>query len=333
MRSLTARLPPRLLTCGLFLAPSTHPPSPTSQPTGWGGEISIAKGTLDGRCEKCPANFYQPLFPSAAAAANVSADAASVTTACLPCPPFSVTPAGQTGLTSRDACQCVEGYYAAPDGTSCLPAPAGSFTSVKGANAPTKCPRNTIAPAEALKSCEICPDNAVSVEGNTACACREGYGGALTGAQGSCAPCGQNRYQARLQAVSACTACPKGSATLPGVTTAAAVTDCKCMPGNLQRDGQCDLVPAGSYTDAPGLTAPFPCPPSTISPEPGATACAACPLNAASAGSGTFCACQAGFSGVLQGASGQCRCAAPPPRHPCALFPPTRRVDGPRRVA
>lgn len=156
-------------------------------------------------------------------------------------------------------------------------------------------------------TCSACPENSVSVRGNTACACREGFSGSLSGATGSCQACGPNKYQSQLRPISTCSSCPALSATLLGVTIAPDVTSCKCVPGTFQdADGVCTPVPAGSYGDVPGLLRPVPCPPGTISTEPGATSCLSCPLSSSGIRGGTACACVPGYAGALDGISGKC---------------------------
>ena len=88
-------------------------------------------------CAACPAGMYtpQPGATSPSACQNCGEGTFAGPQECLPCPAFTVAPAGATG---ERECLARAGYFGLP-GRRAQPCPAGSFC-VQGSNVPSPCP-------------------------------------------------------------------------------------------------------------------------------------------------------------------------------------------------
>ena len=233
-------------------------------------------------CEACAKGSYL-----------LSSEVAEPNTICHTCPDHSTTLLTATSAaTVRDACVCLPGYVATPEGEAfaCTPCEAGSAKAgISNTAVCETCDANTYAGAAAAE-CDECPENALSDAGSgsiAACQCREGY--AISGTDDCqacsaghykdtvsdtlCDPCAAGTYQIAT-AATACDVClqdtfTSASGTItcnscqdhssrsqpesPTADDADEASDCQCHAGHyLAGDGVCTQCPLGAFKASSG---------------------------------------------------------------------------------
>lgn len=199
---------------------------------------------------------------------------------------FLTVPIHLTIVHAQNEAVCTRGTFK-KDGT-CIPCPAGTYSSTVNSTQCTPCPAGTFFPllgAQTANACQRCPDDAVSTEGSSECTpCEDGFvagvspncircppGTQVTDmfnfqgiATKECAPCFPGSFSDTFN-TQFCDPCPSGSGSKQG---AKSKDECQmCPPGSAPNGPGCDPCPTGTFFDGvtPNPTGStingcFPCP-------------------------------------------------------------------------
>jgi hypothetical protein len=245
-------------------------------------------------CSLCPVGKYQPqneqslceVCPAGKASDNIGSSIS-----CFSCSAGTYAPTGSSSciecgigefskLGASICSKCKEGKYGDESGLStCLACSAGKFSSVEGAEYCTTCDAGKYSTSGSSicidclanhyslsgQMCSLCPEGLTSVTGSSTCIgtevlicsagkyndgsmCKTTPAGFSTTAGGSLMPCHRGAFS--LEGSSLCSSCTAGtwSNEMASVCT-------PCSPGFYALPGQdCELCPAGKYSDAAGST-------------------------------------------------------------------------------
>lgn len=249
-----------------------------------------------------PTAVPTPAPASAPTPSPTPAPTAAPTPALTPAPTAAPTPAPPAPQTVAACSLCLPGSYAVPqqqqqqnatNNCTCIPCPAGFFSSSNGSASCQPCPVNFHSQAAGSASCSACP-NATYAAGlnNTAC---------KTLGASSCQPCAVDTYSAASLSTS-CTACSNG-------TYAAGLNNTFCRKLGAVA---CTACPAGSFASGNGSTACAACSAGSFAAQPGSANCTLCAKGFYSTGNGssTCEACSAGSFSSLDGSSTCTACSA-----------------------
>ena len=175
-------------------------------------------------------------------------------------------------------CPCNAGFGGTgrSDCKSCSP---GSYNSEVRSAPCSPCPAkmySNAVEATDIGSCLSCPQNSVSIPGETICFCASGFTGPDFG---PCVPCEAGQYK-NWRNASECVACPPNSDSVPGTSL------CPCNVGYTgPLGGPCIACVAGKYKDTNGTTPCTTCPANSYEPDIAAVTV-------------TNCTCNTGFDGA-----------------------------------
>jgi len=308
--------------------------------------------TTSSTCLDCVAGTYKTLAgPDACTDCGISTYSASVgathSSTCLACPLYADAPMGSNIST---ACVCKAGSSGPAD--MCVLCAAGKYKALAGPETCADCGIGTYSVsvgANQSSTCLTCPLNADAPVGSnisTACTCNAGAYG-IDG--GTCVQCAAGTYTTLTGPeksivvdttnLSACSACPIHSNSIPGSSVYTACTcnagytgpnggpcntcpinsnspggntTCTCNIGASGLDGEnCSLCYTGTYKTTSGDALCTNCTAGTYSAIIGAASsvvCQNCPANSDAPPASIKCTCNAGFWGVAT--TGCTPCAA-----------------------
>jgi hypothetical protein len=253
-----------------------------------GPGTSSVTGSL--ACQPCEAGTYSSIMQE------------TNSSACLPCPPFTVSPEGSADVTQ---CICQPGSFNVYglDGVACTPCRVGAYKSTNGTGNCTACLPHSFNFEAGSASEEDCVCDAgwmISTEpsDNGACACAKGF----TNEEDTkvCQPCPANHYKPYI-GQGACVPCVASSWAAQGSVD---VSMCQCNAGYTRSAGHnCSACPQGYFKDWRGPESCSACAPGSFSSALAASTrsqCTACPSFTGSLAASTSvldCVCIAGYAG------------------------------------